>query len=180
MDKKQRANEKISSIEIGKYYLKVELGKPIKNNRSKILLNSFIESLEETDLWSMLRTVSLEYRKNNIYNLLKSEEIVWHKEKVNVENIILGMINERVNPYLESANYNPLKFRDILRNSENLPDTKEALKEFSSRKIEESEMDYIFTIENNKFRIWDGTHRFISQILSDNIEISGYVGRKMS
>lgn len=171
--------KEILPIQIGKYYLKVELGKSIKDKQSKFLLRNFIDSLGEIDFWNLLKTISLECRKNNIYNLLRSREFIWHKEKVKFENIVLGKINEKVNPYLESVNFNPVKFRDIIKNPNNSFDVKEALQEFSCRDIDESELDYIFTVENDKFIIWDGAHRFMSQVLNENLEISGYVGKKI-
>ncbi|MGH7202828.1 MAG: hypothetical protein ACREHC_00095 [Candidatus Levyibacteriota bacterium] len=168
-------NKEVNKTVIAKYYLSIELGKPLKNDESKVKLIDFINSLNEDDIWNLLRVVSEEYRKNNVYQILHDSMHIWNLETINITDIKLSDVNERVKPYLENTSYDPLKFKALLEKNGNI----EALKEFQPRKVSDREAILLFICNEGIYKIVDGIHRLVSLVLQGHTKINGYIGYQL-
>ncbi|GEM_PF-6812507 len=163
--------EKVTPLKVAKYYLTVELGKPFQKKESKLKLKTFIDSLEIGELWKLLKLVSEEYRKNGVFQLLTNPQHKSYEKVINIKNIKLGDVNENVKKYLILAEYDPLKFKDLLIANKDVGE----LKEFQPQELTEEESIFIFTHDEGTYKIVDGIHRLMSLVQQGIHEVKGYI-----
>lgn len=162
--------EEVSPLIVAKHYLTVELGKPFQKQESKLKLKEFVNSLENEELWALLKLISEEYRKNGVFQLLFNSPN-WNKDTIKIKDIKLGEVNDKVKPYLITADYDPLRFKELLMDNLEV----EELKEFKPKNVQEEESVFIFTYIDGKYKIIDGIHRFMSLVQQGLNEVKGFI-----
>lgn len=171
----------VSPIEIGKYYLKCEMGTIFNKTEDNAdfwnAVEKSINSKSDKEVWRLLQAFSGAYRLNEVFSRLSSDAFDWSLEIVYLEDIELTGINPQVNKLLIKFNYDLKKFSDYLkRNSTSDP---EGLNSFRDKKRNVRYDSVIGWEENGKIKLLDGAHRVVTLFLQGNRKIKVYIARRI-
>jgi hypothetical protein len=172
----------VSPIEVGKYYLKVELSR-IFPEKARDFIEAGVERLDKEEFWRFLEALSFSHRLNSVFWCVSDDSFSWSEERIQTKKTILTGMNPTINKiiYSKEISQDPLKFRDFLlkyfEKHKNNDDPKE-LGRFRPREKSIVYSKILIREEEGKLYIIDGMNRFIAQLLGEKKEIVAFIGRK--
>ncbi len=171
----------VSPIEVGKYYLKVELSR-IFPGKAKGFIDAGIERLEKRDFWRLLEALSVSYRLNGIFWCVSDSSFSWSEERIQTEGVIITGMTKAINKIIFSKeiNQDPLKFRDFLLKyfEGHKNDDPKKLGQLRPKREPIIYPRIMIKEEEGKLYIIDGMNRYIAQLLRDKKEITAFIGRR--
>jgi len=158
----------VSKDEVAKYYIRCELDNIVDSKAIKLK-----EGLYNTNVSRLLEGLSFTFRANSVFDYIESNQYKWEEREVSVDNILLtglsGKLDELV--YSDQIQQNPLKFVDYIQNHSN----DELLEQFKPKDIPDDRQIILLRESNDKLMILDGSHRFLTMVMSGKRTVACYV-----
>lgn len=176
------SNSNVTVEEVAKYYLISELNKILPGESTQKELEENISKMSTKEMWRLLEALSFTYRLNGIFWRLSDDGLIWSKENIDCNNVVLTGMNPSIDKvtHTDVVSRNPLKFKDYLleyfkKHPENDP---EDLGQFRPRKFEITYPSIIVLEEEGKFLMLDGSNRLMAQVMGGENSVSAYVGKR--
>lgn len=179
--------QNVNPIEIGRYYLKSEIGTIIDKAEDIpefwTATEKSLEAKSDLQVWSLLEAFSGAYRLNGVFSWLSSNAYTWNLEEWNIESVELTKVDPAVNKILNRVNFNLDKFTDYLTTyfKKNPNSDPKGLNEF--RNCHEKKIRYKTVIgweEEGRLKLLDGIHRAVTLWLQGEKTVKVYVARGTS
>lgn len=169
--------------EVGKYYLKSELGRIFPGEgKIRTVIDNRIDEISGKEFWRLFEALSFSYRTNYVFRFVGNSGYSWKEERWDVSQLTLTGMNLAINAvtFSPEIDRSPLKFRDYLKayfadHSQDDPLKLEQLRP-NSKPVDYSKI--LLREEEGKILLLDGSNRLINLMLSGDEEITGFVGRK--
>ena len=171
----------VSPIEVGKYYLKVELSR-IFPGKARGFIEKGVEGLNNKEFWRLLEALSFSHRLNSVFWCVSDNSYSWSEERIQTRKVMLTGMTKAINKtiYSKEIDQDPLKFHDFLiKYFEKYKN--EDPKKLGQLRPKEKSIVYpriLIKEEEGKLYIIDGMNRYIAQLLRGEKKILVFVGRK--
>lgn len=175
--------KKVSPVEVGKYYLKAELGGIFPGSEeTRKTIDGAVDALDDHNFWRLLEALSFSYRLNYVFWSISNTSFSWSEEQWLAANLTLTGMNPAINSitFSPEINQNPIKFRDYLikyfeKHPSNDP---QKLGEFRPDNRTVKYPKIILREEDEKILLLDGSARLIKFLLEGQKQVIAFVARK--
>lgn len=176
---------KVSPEEVGRYYLKSELGRIFPGaGEFRVTIDKRIDGLDDYEFWRLFEALSFAYRLNYVFFFVGKSGVSWSEERWRISDLTLTGMKPDINAvtYSPEIERSPTKFRDYLKIyfNDHPQDDPKKLEQF---RLNQKPVNYPWMIlreEDGKIKLLDGTNRLIKLMFLGEEEIVAFVGRKNS
>lgn len=172
----------VSPIEVGKSYLKAELGRVFSDKNIQEKISQVVDLLQGKEFWRWLEAMSFTLRLNGVFWTVGSEKFSWNEEMWNISKLTLTGVNPAVNKviYSEKVGQRPFAFRNYLREYFNahFDDDPQNLNQFRPKKEPLLHPTILLKENSNQIQLLDGTNRLVRMLLTDETAVNAYVARE--
>lgn len=168
----------VSPVEVGKSYLKAELGKLFSEKECERV----VDGLDKKAFWRLLEAMSFTYRLNGVFWTVGNDRFSWNEECWGVDNLTLTGINPTVNKviYSKKVNRSPIAFRDFLLGyfAKHTMDDPRGLNQFRPDPRPIVHARILLREEEGQILLLDGTNRLVKMVLQGAEKITAYIARE--
>lgn len=173
----------VSSIEVGKYYLKVELSKLFTSDELRAGIDETIDKVGKYDFWRFLEAMSFTYRLNGIFWAVGNTKYSWSEEIWEPKDVTFVRMRPTIDKITLSPdiNRNPVKFYEYLKEYFNAhpSDDPEDLGQFRPDPKKPITYSKLLMLEDGeKMKLLDGGNRLIADLFRGQERLTAYVARE--
>lgn len=173
----------VSSVDVGKYYLKVELSKLFTSDELRSGVDETVDKLGEYDFWRFLEAMSFTYRLNGIFWAVSNTKYSWSEEIWEPKDITFVRMRPTIDKITlsQEINRNPVKLYEYLKEyfEAHPNDDPEDLGQFRPDPKRPITYSKLFMVEEGeKMKLLDGGNRLIAGLFREHERISAFVGRE--
>lgn len=179
---KEVIRERVSAVEVGKYYLKAEFGRIFPEDLVRESLDQRIEGLAELEFWRLLEATSDTFRINGVFRLVGEEGNIWNEELWDPQKLTLAAMNPDIDrvTHLPEIGQDPARFVNYLSSyfADHPDDDPEHLNQFrkDDRVIRYERV--LLREEGGKISMLDGSNRLIKMLFEGKKEVTAFIARK--
>jgi len=173
----------ISPIEVGKYYLKGELGRVFPGSKDfRAAIDGHIDSMDDLEFWRLFEALSFAYRLNYVFRFVGNAGYSWSEELWAISDLTLTGMSPEINLITHSTEIerSPIKFRNYLKKyfNEHPHDDPQKLDQFRPTNRDVFYPKILLRQKEDKILLLDGSNRLISLMLLGNENVAAFIGRK--
>lgn len=153
---------------VAQYYIECELDNIITGENIQLR-----KDIYSTNIPRLIEALSFTYRMNGVFDYVESDRYRWEERVVKPEHIKLTGMGEGLTEiiYSKEVERNPLKFVDYIKNH-----TEDRFDELQFRPVPQNRQILILRENGDVLEMLDGSHRFLSMIMSGIESMKAYVG----
>ncbi len=176
-------NENVSTLEVARYYLKVEFTKLFPSVPFELIRDS-IDSLKDKNVFSLLEAMSFTYHLNGVYYNITREGYDWKEEIWDINKLVMTGMDPNVNKVIfsEEVNGDVTKFKSYLLDyfEKNVDNDPQGLFSFKPSNKPINFPKLIAKVREGKLRMLDGSHRLTEMLLNGVSEVHVYAGHPVT